>query len=381
MSYAPEIPEDPAEDLNNNLLDFDKILEDQGLNINEILEENKSEAKQSPTIFNPNTIMQLLEKNQIADLNPEEISNLIAGLIPEPALDDNNTSENEMAPMGAIVDEENPVLETPTVGISEAERKEIAFRKSLVEASSASEDERGLNNRRNQYLSSDEEMILTNKEAIQKANLREQEKINNSGMLKHWKVIPAKDPVPNSSVSNGGISDPRVKSTSTNSGLILQIPGLWSPSQNHSIKEPVHKIDENMKPDSLLFKKIDPEEHRNEEKGQAMHTYFNLPKTAVERAPQKINYRGVYIQAGTHSDEEANSEDEKQFFNYQREMLKKKLKEQNNTEFGEVDKLNMENVGVEIVNNNKLVKVERDWGTSMSNFDTYKSKTYTEDNE
>lgn len=136
-----------------------------------------------------------------------------------------------------------------------------------------------------------------------------------------------------------------------------------------------------MKPDSLLFKKIDPEEHRNEEKGQAMHTYFNRPKTAVERAPQKINYRGVYIQAGTHSDEEANSEDEKQFFNYQREMLKKKLKEQNNTEFGEVDKLNMENVGVEIVNNNKLVKVERDWGTSMSNFDTYKSKTYTEDNE
>lgn len=185
MSYAPEIPEDPAEDLNNNLLDFDKILEDQGLNINEILEENKSEGKQSPTIFNPNTIMQLLEKNQIADLNPEEIANLIAGSIPEPALDDNNTSENEMAPMGAIVDEENPVLETPTVGISEAERKEIAFRKSLVEASSASEDERGLNNRRNQYLSSDEEMILTNKEAIQKANSREQEKINNSGMLKH----------------------------------------------------------------------------------------------------------------------------------------------------------------------------------------------------
>ena len=378
MSYAPDIPDEPIEGPNNDLLDFDKILEDQGLNVNEMLGDIQPESKQAPTIFNSNTIMQLLANNSITEVSMDDIANLIADPSSTPVVDEHSTSENEMAPLSAIVDESAAQTST-TNNLKNSDRKQLAFHKSLVEASSASEDERGLN-KRNTYLSSDEEMICTTKEAIQRANNIENE-ANQFSVLKNSRIKSTTTPYPSNSVVSSGTSNSNTKSTLSNTGLVLQVPGLHTPSQTNIAVESAHKVDEKLKPDSLLFKKLDPVERQREEKEQVMHSYNNRPRTAVERAPQKINYRGFMIQADTKSGDEANSDDEKHYFNYQREIQKKKLKEQNNSDFGDVDKIRMENVGVEIVNNSKHVKVERDWGTSMTNFDTYIGKSYTEDNE
>ena len=77
---------------------------------------------------------------------------------------------------------------------------------------------------------------------------------------------------------------------------------------------------------------------------------------------RKINYRGVWIESKNSSDEEDTTEADRHYFNTQREMMKQRLRKDKNTEFGDIDSLKMENVGVEVVGQQKLVKVDRDWG-------------------
>lgn len=118
----------------------------------------------------------------------------------------------------------------------------------MVEASSASEDERGWKNNKHAGLSSEEEFIETTKEGVARA-----ENIEKVGKFGNYRTKIASSHIKS-----------ETKSTLTNSGLILQIPGLFPPSAKSKQIEEVSV--ENLKPkapdrvglnlgaDSLLFK-------------------------------------------------------------------------------------------------------------------------------
>jgi len=367
VSYEPEqIPEETSGMPSNELLDFDKILENQGINLDELLDENKAEKpKQEPVVFNKDTIMQLLTMSGMPGMSMQDIASFIGESAanqeedeaePEPE-DDQHNSENEVAPMGAIVDEESvPKTETVPNGTTKN-----SFRRSVYDAYSGSEDDRGYKDGKNPYLSSEEEMIETTKEGLERAKAKDELARSNPSVLKNQKI--------KSSGTSTNSSAAKVKSTCTDSGLIVQIPGLFYRPTKEAPKPADRKVDENLKPDSFLFKRHDDGE---EEKAAPLVEHKPMrPYTAKPKAPKKINYRGVWIEASVVTDEEENSDEDRHFINQQRELMKQKLKKQNNTEFGEVDKIKMENVGVEIVGGNKLVKVERNWDSSMNEFDSY----------
>jgi hypothetical protein len=333
INRDPEVYQPPSKE--NDLLDFDSILASQGVDLDDLLgegEESKTNKKE-PIVFNQNTIMQLLTMSGLKD----EILNSVnkkqeEEQDEEPQVDENDTSENESAPVGALVDDVQDPEQIEQVKLSDSEKKEFAFRRSVVEASSASEDERGFSHSKHPGLSSDEELIDTSSKP--------------QSFLSGQAIKPASTAAPST-----------LRSSGTGGDLFLPINPVKPRPQTASTYAAKAPLD--LAPDSLLFKK--PAEGQNS---------------------NKILYRGVWIESNKNSKEEEDTEDaDRHYFNTQRELMKKRLRESKNNEFGDVDKLQMENVGVEIVDKQRFVKVERDWGESMTQFDGYRKKEYKEDQE
>ena len=350
VSYDPEVYQPPSKE--NDLLDFEKIVQCQGMNLDDLLceEEEKKVETKDPVVFNPDTLVQLLSmagtSKQDVNINDDDEEEE-----PEPEIQENDTSENETAPMSALVDE--PSLEQ--VEEDKAEKKELAFRRSLVDASSASEDERGLKNQKVRGLSSDEELIDT----LSKNNPQ-------MSVLDGQAIRPAANYKSNQ-VRSSGTSG---ASSRINEDLIIPYPNV---PKEHLVTKTNNQLPD-LTPQSLLLKAGS--------EAQALPTNPSPPEIPKGR-PQKIKYRGVWIDNNENKEENTkDTEDEDRFFfNQQREIMKKKLKQNKNKDFGDIDKLTMENVGVEIVGKDKLVKVDRDWGESMESFDTIRKKNYKEDLE
>ena len=176
------------------------------MNLGDLIEEEEKEqpkeTKKQPIVYNPNNIMELLAQNNFGIEDEQEES----AKPEEPVVDE--SSENEMAPMSALVDEEPK----KTDKLTDTDKKNLAFKRSLVDASSASEDERGWNGTKNAALSSEEEMIETTKQGVIESEMRDNVKFGN------YRTKAAN--------SDSVQDSPKLKSTLTNSGLILQIPGL-----------------------------------------------------------------------------------------------------------------------------------------------------------
>jgi hypothetical protein len=347
---------DDSEEMPNEFIDFDKICESQGINLDELLNEGEGDSGQlrkEPMVFNQNNIMELLA---MAGLNLGKEAKVEEQ--EEPEVYEHDTSENENAPMSALVSDSAPEENEESRAMDE-EKKKMAFKKSLVEASSASEDERGLkNNCIPPGLSSDEEMIDTASKSMQQTSILGD------------RIRPASN-YPSNRVTSTGSG---ITSTFTGEGLMLQVPGLFPPTKPED--KPVRKEESKysqMTPDSLLFKSS------GEVNAVPVDQYRQRPQTAST----KTQYRGVWIENDASKDESKDTEEEdRYYFNTQRELMKQRIRDTKNSEFGDIDKLKMENVGVEIVGKQKLVKVERDWGESMGQFDHVRgTKDYKEDDE
>ena len=352
VSYDPEVYQPPSKE--NDLLDFEKIVQSQGMNLDDLLceeEEKKVETKE-PVVFNPDTLVQLLSmagtSKQDVNINDDDDDEEEE---PEPEIQENATSENETAPMSALVDE---FLSEQVEG-DKAEKKELAFRRSLVDASSASEDERGLKNQKVRGLSSDEELIDTSSKNNPQMSVLDGQAIRQAANYKSNQVR---------SSGTGGAS------SRTNGDLIIPYPSV---PKEHLVTKTNNQLSD-LTPQSLLLKAGS--------EAQVLPTNPSPPIIPKER-PQKIQYRGIWIDNNENKEENTkDTEDEDRFFfNQQREIMKKKLKQNKNKDFGDIDKLAMENVGVEIVGKEKLIKVDRDWGESMESFDTIRKKNYKEDLE
>lgn len=352
VSYDPEVYQPPSK--KNDLLDFEKIVQSQGMNLDDLLceeEEKKVETKE-PVVFNPDTLVQLLSmagtSKQDVNINDDDDDEEEE---PEPEIQENATSENETAPMSALVDE---FLSEQVEG-DKAEKKELAFRRSLVDASSASEDERGLKNQKVRGLSSDEELIDTSSKNNPQMSVLDGQAIRQAANYKSNQVR---------SSGTGGAS------SRTNGDLIIPYPSV---PKEHLVTKTNNQLSD-LTPQSLLLKAGS--------EAQVLPTNPSPPIIPKER-PQKIQYRGIWIDNNENKEENTkDTEDEDRFFfNQQREIMKKKLKQNKNKDFGDIDKLAMENVGVEIVGKEKLIKVDRDWGESMESFDTIRKKNYKEDLE
>ena len=340
---SDEAPVEP----NVEMLDFDNILKSQGIELDDILDGNEHQPSQEPMVFNKDTIMQLLSMNGLSAVDGQIVEDKKEE---EQEADHNSTSENETAPMSALIDDYKSEEETKKEQLSDAQKKDMAFKRSLVDASSASEDERGFKHNKNVGLSSDEELIDT---TVPKQK----------SMLSGQAILAPKD------YSNGKTASTGVTSSSANNDLFIQMPGMnkGKPSSYTNRSPPTQ-----YGPDSLLFKK-------NEDAPSNLSS--GRPDTATSR-PTKINYRGVWIEAdpdGEGDDDSDRRANEKHEFDTQRELMKRKIKKDKNNEFGEIDRLKMENVGVEIVDKERLVKVDRDWGQSMTGFDQHVGKQYAED--
>ena len=354
VSYDPEVYQPPSK--KNDLLDFEKIVQSQGMNLDDLLceeEEKKVETKE-PVVFNPDTLVQLLSmagtSKQDVNINDDDDDD-DEEEEPEPEIQENATSENETAPMSALVDE---FLSEQVEG-DKAEKKELAFRRSLVDASSASEDERGLKNQKVRGLSSDEELIDTSSKNNPQMSVLDGQAIRQAANYKSNQVR---------SSGTGGAS------SRTNGDLIIPYPSV---PKEHLVTKTNNQLSD-LTPQSLLLKAGS--------EAQVLPTNPSPPIIPKER-PQKIQYRGIWIDNNENKEENTkDTEDEDRFFfNQQREIMKKKLKQNKNKDFGDIDKLAMENVGVEIVGKEKLIKVDRDWGESMESFDTIRKKNYKEDLE
>lgn len=352
VSYDPEVYQPPSKE--NDLLDFEKIVQSQGMNLDDLLceeEEKKVETKE-PVVFNPDTLVQLLSmagtSKQDVNINDDDDDEEEE---PEPEIQENATSENETAPMSALVDE---FLSEQVEG-DKAEKKELAFRRSLVDASSASEDERGLKNQKVRGLSSDEELIDTSSKNNPQMSVLDGQAIRQAANYKSNQVR---------SSGTGGAS------SRTNGDLIIPYPSV---PKEHLVTKTNNQLSD-LTPQSLLLKAGS--------EAQALPTNPS-PTVIPKERPQKIQYRGIWIDNNENKEENTkDTEDEDRFFfNQQREIMKKKLKQNKNKDFGDIDKLAMENVGVEIVGKEKLIKVDRDWGESMESFDTIRKKNYKEDLE
>lgn len=374
VKYIPNRDDEyqPPSAKNDDLLDFAKIVQSHGMILDEIFGEEDEEEKGSSSstqkqVYNPFNIIELLTggggvENLINQLDPQDDDAC-------PDNDDNHTSENESAPMGAVVNE--PTVDPEIAKINEMDKKEKAFRRSLVDASSASEDERGFKDHRNPALSSEEEMIETNKYKVRKQE-------ENESTFKHGNC--------RTKAEGGSRKQVETHSTLTNSGLILQIPGLTTarssdPKPYHEkdekgepIATPPDRVGYNLTPDSLLFK------HNPNAPIPAAQPQ-SRPKTAGDSKVKKINYRGVWIETKADSDEDDTGDADAYYLNSQRELLKKKIKDQKSNQYEDLDKLKIEDLSTDTVNGEKVVKVDRDWGESMSGFDAYQTKKYKEDED
>jgi hypothetical protein len=321
---------DPDQE-NLNLLDFDDILKSQGLNLDALLEDSTS--THPPQMFNQDTIMSLLTMGGLADAFSGQSQK-----------ENHDTSENEAAPMSALVDEYKSEEDIRKERQQESHRKEEAFKRSVLEASSASEDERGFKHRKCNGLASDEELIDTTASHKGRSMLSgqaiKQPSTNSNGVTMH---------------SSGG-----------GEGLIIQLPGMNLPKTKNKEEQKgkaERPISAGMGPESMLFKRSEnlPNTIENDSNLVESSEQDTRPQTANQKI-KKINYRGVWIESKNSSDEEDTTEADRHYFNTQRELMKQRLKKAKNTEFGDIDSLKMENVGVEMVGDEKLVKVDRDWG-------------------
>jgi len=354
-SHDPEVYQPPSKN-DDQLLDFDNILKSQGINLDTFLKDNEERTNKDKPVFDENNIMELLMMGGIA---PEEKKEEI-----KQELYESNTSENESAPMGAMLDDVEPEEEEEQK-LNNQQKKELAFKKSLVDASSASEDERGFQNSKRPGISSDEEVIDTTsrKDKIESMLSGQAYRPPQTSVLSGQAYRP-----PQTSILSGqGIRPPtdyskaRVKSSGTGedpvgddptlntTDLVLPFPEL--PKTEVITKR--SEVSSSLTPDSLLFKP-------NEEREIPVDPYRQRPATS---GASKINYRGVWIESGQDNEEEPkDTEDEdRHFFNQQRELMKQNLKKTKNTDFGDVDKFKMQNVGVEVVGDERLIKVQRDW--------------------
>lgn len=338
ISHDPEVYQPPSS--KNDFLDFDQILKSQGVNLDSLLG-GEEEKKEDKVVFDENNIMQLLTMGGIVPQEAKEEED------PTPEIHQSDTSENETAPMGALTDEIEPE-ETEEQKLSKEQQKELAFKKSLVDASSASEDERGFSKNKHPGLSSDEEYIDTTRKNEPHQSMLSGQAIRPgpSSMLSGQKVRPATD-----------YSKAKVKSTGTkdveedtSGDLIIPYPQV--PEGKVLTKK--SEVSAGLHPQSLLFK-------GSEESAKLpVNPSRQAPPT---EEPKRINYRGVWIESGKDKEKEPkDTEDEdRHFFNQQRELMKQRIKKSKNSDFGNVDKFKMENVGVEMVGDERLVKVERNW--------------------
>ena len=355
------------------MLDFEKILRSNGMNLGDLIEEEEKEqpkeTKKQPIVYNPNNIMELLAQNNFGIEDEQEEP----AKPEEPVVDE--SSENEMAPMSALVDEEPK----KTDKLTDTDKKNLAFKRSLVDASSASEDERGWNGTKNAALSSEEEMIETTKQGVIESEMRDNVKFGNY-RTKSKNSEPVQD-------------SPKLKSTLTNSGLILQIPGLMprpdpsiAPKEHKTSKDksipkpyPPDRVGYDMTPDSLLFRHNEPRPQTAVPDPQVTKPQSKRPQTATNA--NRINYRGVWIDSEQNQNGEDSADADNYYFNSQREIIKQRLKSTKSNEFGDIDSMKMENLGVELVDGQKLVKVEREWDDSMGQYDQYVKKQYKEDEQ
>ena len=104
INRDPEVYQPPSK--GDDLLDFDKIVESQGFNLEDILGEDNEEKKENkePVVFDQNSIMKLLttavaKQDEIKEEEEEDR---------KPETYENDTSENETAPMSALVDDVEP---------------------------------------------------------------------------------------------------------------------------------------------------------------------------------------------------------------------------------------------------------------------------------